>query len=755
MPKERERFDFLEPPAGDAPAAGTARADGASGQEVGRLGHYRVLEVLGRGGMGYVFRAEDTRLKRLVALKVMNKRFSSAPNSRQRFLEEARAMAAIDDDNVVTIYEVGESSGTPYMAMELLRGSTLERFTRGGERVGVDEFVLLAKQLVAGLSAAHRRGIVHRDVKPGNVWIEEPSGRVKVLDFGLALASSPVDALADDGSVIGTPGYLSPEQARGEPLDDRSDLFSAGVVLYELACGQPPFSAQTIPEQLIKILTHQPLRPDAVNADFPAQLADVIMRLLAKEPGDRYRSAQECVAALGVAAEAAAAEDRAVAEIVVQPVAAAGKSAGKTAAKRSGKVSTKVSGKVTAKATGRRRGRRNSGPILGRWMRDVRVWGVAAVGLISLFGLGFWLSRGGQPSVAPVDRPSRPSSEPVVMAGSLDVLRLTEIPESPPRLLGGHQARFRVRLANTASGPADDPRRVNAGAKVIAQVATFVVPASGGERVGSGNRRPVAFPRKLPAAMIPPPGQTRDLDIDFSSAGIVAGQYDVVFELQSPQGTRINRLSASMVVDENLAAIDLVGFDQVRTSIGRGADAYVRPDSQEAYGARPSIEAGRKPGGGDSLEITHAYLRFDLGDWAGRRQRIDRAMLLLTLDEGGSRGNCVIEAYGVTSLLPPDWKEKGDGAIQWQTSPSAGEIESYPFLGRAEFDNEGGRLEKVPDGVRLFGPGLDDYLRETQGDSVTVLLVRANDGGEPTRWVSREGGEATAPGIAIRELRAP
>jgi predicted Ser/Thr protein kinase len=730
MPAERERFDFLEPPAGDATTVGTARADGTAGQELGRLGHYRVLDVLGRGGMGYVFRAEDTRLKRLVALKVMNRRFSTAPNSRKRFLEEARAMAAIDDDNVVTIYEVGESSGTPYMAMELLRGSTLERFTRGGQRLAVNEFVPLATQLIAGLSAAHRRGIVHRDVKPGNVWVEEPSSRVKVLDFGLALASTPVDALADDGS----------------------DLFSAGVVLYELACGQPPFSAQTIPEQLIKILAHQPLRPDAVNPGFPAQLADVIMRLLAKEPGDRYRSAQECVAALGVAAEAAAAADRAVAEIVVQPAAMAGKTVGKTVGKRAGN----VSGEGAAKATGRgRHGRPNRRPTRVRWLRDVRVWGVAAAALISLVGLGFWFFRVDPPSPAPADRPSRPSSAPVVMAGSLDVLRLSEIAASPPRLLGGHQARFRVRLANTASGPADDPRRVNAGAKVIAQVATFVVPASARQQVGGGNRRPVAFPRKLPAAMIPPPGQTRDLDLDFSSAGIAAGQYDVVFELQSPQGTRINRLSASLVVDENLAAIDLIGFDQVRTSLGGGADTYVRPDSQEPFGARPSIEAGRKPGGGDMPEVTHAYLRFDLRDWAGRRQRIDRAMLLLTLDEGGSSGNCAIEAYGVTALLPPDWKETGDGAIQWHTSPSAGDIESYPFLGRAEFDNEGGRLDKVPDGVRLFGPGLDDYLRETQGDTVTVLLVRANDGAEPIRWVSREGGEAIAPAMAIRESRAP
>jgi len=748
MPAERERFDFLEPPGGEATAAGSTRVDGTAGQEFGRLGHYRVLEVLGRGGMGYVFRAEDTRLKRLVALKVMNKRFSSAPNSRRRFLEEARAMAAIDDDNVVTIYEVGESSGTPYMAMELLRGSTLERFTRGGERLAVKEFVSLARQLLAGLSAAHRRGIVHRDVKPGNVWIEEPSGRVKVLDFGLALASSPVDALADDGSVIGTPGYLSPEQARGEPLDDRSDLFSAGVVLYELACGQPPFLAQTIPEQLIKILAHRPPRPDAVNPDFPAPLADVIMRLLAKEPGDRYRSAGDCVAALGVAADAAEAEDRAVAEIVVQPVAVAGKSAGKQ--------SVKVSKKVPAKAAGRgRHRRRNRGPILGRWLRGVRFWGVAAVGSISMIGLWFWFSPEGQPSAAPVVRPSRASSGPVVLAASLDVLRLSEIPASPPRLLGGHQARFRVRLENAASSPADDPRRVNAGARVIAQIATFVVPVSSREQLGGGSRRPVAFPRRLSAAMIPPPGQSRYLDIDFSSAGIAAGRYDVVFELQSPQGTRVSRLSASMVVDENLAAIDLVGFDQVRTSIGRGADTYVRPDSQEAYGARPSIEAGRKPGGGDSPEVTHAYLRFDLGGWSGRRQSIDRAMLLLTLDEGGLRGNCVIEAYGVTSLLPPDWEEKGDVAIQWQTSPSAGDIESYPFLGRAEIDNEGGRLEKVADGVRLFGPGLDDYLRATPGDTVTVLLVRADDGGEPTRWFSREGGEATAPAIALRELSAP
>lgn len=722
MPTGPESFDFLDPSREAAPQSSTD----AVGGELGRLGHYRILEVLGRGGMGQVFRAQDARLQREVALKVMNKKFSATPNSRTRFLEEARAMAAIDHDNVVTIYEVGESSGTPFMAMELLKGETLEKTTRSGMPLAPSELVEIAKQLVSGLSAAHRRGIVHRDVKPGNIWIESPSGRVRVLDFGLALASSPVDALANSGSVIGTPGYLSPEQARGERLDDRSDLFSAGVVLYELACGKPPFGAQSIPQQLIKVLAHEPPRPDVVEPRVPRQLADVIMRMLAKEPRERFRSAALCVDAWTEAAQAAEAEKQAAVKIVLEPVASGAKASGE-AVKKAGAESSK----------------------LGLW-NDARVQIGAVVAAVLLVAVAAWYAFRGQRRVA--QKPSEPvpvAREVVVLAKSLDVLTLAEIPTAPPSVYGGEQTRYRVVLVNGATSPQTDPRRVNAGARVIAQVATYLYPAREPGQSLRGTRRSVAFPRKLSASMLPAPGQSREIEIDFASSTLAPGQYEVEFELQSPQGTPINRMSTTLRIDENLATIDLIGFDRVRTS----QDTFVKTDATDDFGGRPAIEIDRQAPKEGGVQQSHAYLRFDLAGWQNRGATIDRVLLLMTLEPGGLKGKCTLEAYGVTQRLPQDWNEKGDQHLAWIGSPSDGSIEGLPFLGRVEFDNSGGQLEKRAHELRLFGPGLDDYLRSSETSTITILLVRSTEATAPTKLVSREGSESEAPTLAIRRRR--
>ena len=754
MPTGPESFDFLDPkrdeqslappesvnqnvtdpatsPLHDEPQISSSKPDG----EVARLGHYRILEVLGRGGMGQVFRAEDTRLKRQVALKVMNKKFLATPNSRTRFLEEARAMAAIDDDNVVTIYEVGESAGTPFMAMELLKGTTLEKAARKDKSLAIGDLIDIAKQLISGLSAAHRRGIVHRDVKPGNVWIESPSGRVKVLDFGLALVSSPVDSLAESSSVIGTPGYLSPEQARGERLDDRSDLFSAGVVLYELACDKAPFAAKTIPEQLVKILALEPPRPDTINPNVPRPLADVIMRLLAKEPRDRFRSAAQCLDALMQAEQAIDAEKQAAVQIVLDPTPPVSKSAGEPGKKSSSSKSS------PSKAAGI------------QW-DDTRVRIAAVTAAVLLVITTAWWAFLGEKRVAqtPV-APTAATRETVVLASSLDVLSLSEIPAAPSSVFGGQQTRYRIVLANGATSDQNDPRKTNAGVRVIAQIATYLYPAKEPGQMLRGNRQAVAFPKKLSAAMLPSPGQNRELEIDFPSTGIAPGDYEVEFELQSPQGTRINRLSTPLKIEENLAAIDLVGFDRVRTSLGAGADTFVKRGATDNFGGRPVIEIDLRGPKSETSEVSHAYLRFDLSGLANRSETIDRGVLLMTLEPGGFQGKGRLEAYGVTTQLPPDWNEKSDKHLTWETSPSAGTIESYPFLGRVEFDNGGGQLEKRADELRLFGPGLDDYLRGSGSATVTILLVRSTEDSTPTKLVSREGNEAEAPALAIRQRR--
>ena len=279
MGASKPSLDFLDPPSKDG--------------DLGMLGHYRVIDQLGKGGMGHVFRAEDTRLKRPVALKVMNRKIASTPNSRARFISEARAMAAVHHDNVATIFEVGERNKTPFMAMEMLKGSTLERFKKEKTRPGHDEIIRFAKDMARGLAAAHAQGIVHRDIKPANMWLEAETDRIKILDFGLALASTPVDHLAGRGAVIGTPGYLSPEQARSEPLDDRSDLYSVGVVLYELATGALPLEHRSVSGQLIAILAHEPRPLRELNPDIPEPLARLIHRLLEKEPRRRISSAVE------------------------------------------------------------------------------------------------------------------------------------------------------------------------------------------------------------------------------------------------------------------------------------------------------------------------------------------------------------------------------------------------------------------------------------------------------------------------------
>ncbi|MCO8121548.1 serine/threonine protein kinase [Stieleria sp. TO1_6] len=275
------KHDFLDPP---------TVADGDQ-QQLGTLGHYRVIRELGKGGMGFVFLAEDTRLKRAVALKVMNQKIAATPGSRKRFISEARSMAAVHHDNVATIFEVGEHKGTPYMAMELLEGATLEDLKDRKEKPEFQELIGYARDIARGLAAAHAQGIVHRDIKPANIWLDTKTNRIKILDFGLALAQTPVDQLSGRGAVVGTPGYLSPEQARSEPLDDRSDLYSAGVVLYELATGALPLKSKTVAEQLIAILVHAPKPLRERNEKIPQPLADLIHRLMAKEPRDRVASA--------------------------------------------------------------------------------------------------------------------------------------------------------------------------------------------------------------------------------------------------------------------------------------------------------------------------------------------------------------------------------------------------------------------------------------------------------------------------------
>lgn len=263
--------------------------------EVGTLGPYRVLRELGRGGMGAVYLGFDERLKRRVALKVMLPKYASMDSSKNRFLREARAAAGIAHDHIVTIYEAGEHDGTPYLTMQLLQGYPLDSYLKK-QAPDLAETLRIGRELALGLSAAHGVGLIHRDIKPGNIWLEAPNGRVKILDFGLA---KPTDEQRHDheltasGVVLGTPSYMPPEQARGDKTDHRADLFSLGVVLYRLAAGRLPFPGTTMMAIFASVMTDEPIPVREWNPAVPEPLAWLIHELLAKKPKDRPASAAE------------------------------------------------------------------------------------------------------------------------------------------------------------------------------------------------------------------------------------------------------------------------------------------------------------------------------------------------------------------------------------------------------------------------------------------------------------------------------
>lgn len=280
----QELFDFL------APAKGPG--------EIGWLGDYRVLEVLGTGGMGVVLLAEDSKLKRRVALKVLRQMLTANPLASQRIVREAQATAALKHDYIVTIYQVGEDRGVPFIAMELLDGEPLDKRLERAEKVPLVELLRIGREVAEGLQAAHEHGLIHRDIKPANIWLEGKKARVKLLDFGLARDVADESHLTRDGAIIGTPAYMAPEQASAQPVDARGDLFSLGCVLYRLATGKLPFEGKDAITTLIAVRTETPPPPRRIDPAVPEPLSALIMRLLTKDPAERPASARAVADAL-------------------------------------------------------------------------------------------------------------------------------------------------------------------------------------------------------------------------------------------------------------------------------------------------------------------------------------------------------------------------------------------------------------------------------------------------------------------------
>lgn len=264
---------------------------------LGRLDHYEVLEVVGHGSTGIVLKARDLKLQRIVAVKALAPRLAASEAARRRFVGEAQAAAAVSDDHVVAIHAVSDDGPVPYLVMEYIAGLTLEQRLRQDKPFSLPEILRIGIQLASGLAAAHAQGLVHRDIKPANILLENSVQRLKITDFGLARIAAAAGP-SQIGALAGTPLYMSPEQARGEPSDHRTDLFSLGSVLYTLCTGKPPFQGETTSELLCRIRTETPRPIRELEPEVPGWLADLIDKLHSKDPSARPASARDVASLL-------------------------------------------------------------------------------------------------------------------------------------------------------------------------------------------------------------------------------------------------------------------------------------------------------------------------------------------------------------------------------------------------------------------------------------------------------------------------
>lgn len=275
------------------------------------IGNYRVLGLIGSGAMGRVYLAHDAVLDRRVAIKVMSARYAGNQIARQRFLRESRSVGAIEHPHVMTIHQVGEQGGLPYIVMQFLEGRTLRDYRDRTGPLPFDEALRYGREIAAGLAAAHRRGIVHRDVKPANVFLEGEARSVRIIDFGLARdVDAQGSAITCDGALIGTPAYMPPEGIEGAEIDARGDLFGLGVILYELLADQLPFSGRSVAAVLAAITKGQPRPLHEAAPSVPREVSDLVMRLIAHDKADRPADATAVAAELAALERQFAGSDR-------------------------------------------------------------------------------------------------------------------------------------------------------------------------------------------------------------------------------------------------------------------------------------------------------------------------------------------------------------------------------------------------------------------------------------------------------------
>jgi predicted Ser/Thr protein kinase len=270
---------------------------GGPGRREGEtIGKYRIVEAIGRGGMGMIFKAHDPILDRLVALKVILPEIEVSDDLRTRFFREAKACAKLNHPNIVTVHDMGEDAGRLFIVMEFLQGEELRQIIKANRPLTLEDKLSLIRQVCRGLHFAHQHGVVHRDMKPANIFVL-PSGQVKILDFGIALLATTDPGLTRTGLIMGTLRYISPEQVRGR-VDHRSDMFSLGSVLYELLTARPPFPGDNPMQVLEQLRSDDPPPPTQIDPTIPPELEAVVQRAMRKDPAERYRDMDEMGAAL-------------------------------------------------------------------------------------------------------------------------------------------------------------------------------------------------------------------------------------------------------------------------------------------------------------------------------------------------------------------------------------------------------------------------------------------------------------------------
>jgi serine/threonine protein kinase len=264
-----------------------------------RLGHYDIVAELGRGGMGVVYKGHESSLNRYVAIKVLADSLAHDEGVKERFLREARSMAALNDPHIIQIYFIGDDEGQTYFVMEFVDGESLGSMLKREGKLSVEQSAKVIQQTALGLSTAHDRGVIHRDIKPGNLMINS-RGAIKIADFGIALSNHDLSKkLTTTGEFVGTPGYLSPEVCLGKPVDQRSDIFSLGIVMFEMLTGRMPFTDESPLGLMLEVVKAEIPDVREINADVDPEIARILDRMIAKDPAERYQNCHELVAELG------------------------------------------------------------------------------------------------------------------------------------------------------------------------------------------------------------------------------------------------------------------------------------------------------------------------------------------------------------------------------------------------------------------------------------------------------------------------